>query len=247
MKQLSLLLSILVTLMLFSACETASEMESSQGCKETEAPANVFSEDNAASNSVQLPEDGLFQDERLEEAFKREDSNAEHVSLVATTVDVEDIYPDFTAESSIHEVTIMLPDGWTIQPKQEPIQSNRIFDHYISEDSQAAFCVYDEQGKRCAVLGLDKYSDIEDGIFNFYYGNNLRFADDNPNVTASRTDGFETHVAVVEHRSNDEGVMFNDGIFMKNASTGITIAMEFNLNRIPDVQLKEIAEQFKLS
>lgn len=41
--------------------------------------------------------------------------------------------------------------------------------------------------------------------------------------------------------------MFNDGIFMKNASTGITIAMEFKLNRIPDVQLKEIAEQFKLS
>lgn len=176
MKQLSLLLSLLVALMLFNACGTASEMESSQGCKETETPANVSSEDNTTSSSIQLPE----VDELLEEAFKKEDSNVEHISLVAITVDVEGIYPDFTAAPAIHEVTLMLPDGWTIQPKQEPIQSKRIFDHFISEDSQAAFYVYDEQGNRCGVLGLDKYSDIEDGVFNFYYGNNLHFADDNP-------------------------------------------------------------------
>ena len=245
MKKIAMIL--LAALMLFSACGTATEIEPSQGGEETEAPATVSSEDHTAPGFIPPQEEGPYRDELLEEAFKKEESDAEYAALEAATVDIEGVYPDFSAESSIHEVTILLPAGWTIQHKQEPIQSDCICDHYISEDSQAAFYVYDEQGKLCAVLGLDKYSDIEDGVFNFYYGNNLHFADDNPNVTASRTDDFETHIAVVEHWSNDEGVMYNDGIFMKNVNTGMTIAMEIDLNRIPDVQLKEIAEQFKLS
>ncbi len=246
MKQWSLFASLLASLMLLSACTAPSEVGSPQEGKQPTVPGEVSSQE-PASDIEQSSEDRPGREELLKQAFKKDESGQEESPLVSTVVDIENAYPDFTKESSVHKVSLLLPEGWTIQAAKEPIQSDRIFEHYIPEDSQAAFYIYDKQGERCAVLGLDQYSDIEDGEFQYCCGNNLHFADANPNVTASRKDGFEVYISVVEHWTNTEGTMYNDGIFMKNRQTAMTISMESDLNRLSDEQLKMIAEQMQLA
>lgn len=250
MKRWSFLVSLLIPVILLSACATPSEVGSSQDGKEPNVPAQVSSENpvsDVGQTSEEPLEGGLDRDELLEQAFKKEEPGKETSPLVSTVVDIESAYPEFTKESSIHAISIPLPEGWTIQAAEEPIQSDKIFDHYIPEDSQAAFYIYDEQRDRCGMLGLDQYPDIEVGELTYSGGNNLHFADENPNITAHREDGFEPYIAVVEHWSNEEGVLYNDGILMKNSDTAMTIVLEIDLNRLSDEQLKTIAEQMQLS
>lgn len=245
MKQWIFFVSLLIPVLLLSACTTSSQVGSSQKGEEPNVPAQVSSE-NPVSDVGQTSEDGPNRNELLEQAFKKEELGKEVSPLVSTVVDIESVYSEFAKESSVHEISIPLPEGWTILAAEEPIQSDKIFDHYIPEDSQAAFYIYDEQGNRCGMLGLDQYPDIEVGEFTYSGGNNLHFADENPNVTACREDGFEPYIAVVEHWTNEEGILYNDGILMKNPDTAMIVALEIDLNRLSDEQLKTIAEQMQL-
>lgn len=182
----------------------------------------------------------LDREELLAQALTKDDPADYAKKLVTTQLNLAADYPVFSTDNGLPQLTLPLPQGWSVQRADEPIQSGNILEHYIPDSLDNAYDLYDAQGTRRGMISLADNQTEETAEFMCYYGNNLHFGDDNPHVQGNYPENVTVHTAVVEHWTNNNGIAFQDGIWMQHGS--VLLMMEVDLNQLSDEMLAEIAE-----